>query len=85
MNILLHFDGPQQFTVLVDGRERARIRKMAEHWRLFRTDQARYSHVDVTTAIRDHRELRRIICEVLSDDASAPHSRKAAQGERLAS
>lgn len=66
MTILLHFDGPQQLTVLVDGRERARIRKMAESWRLFRTDQTRYSDVDVTTAMQDHRKLRTIIREVLA-------------------
>lgn len=68
MTILLHFDNPTQFTVLVDGQERARIRKMAENWHLFRIDQARYSDVDVTTAIRDHRKLRSIIREVLASD-----------------
>jgi hypothetical protein len=68
MTILLHFDSPYQFTVLVDGKERARIRKMAESWRLFRTDQKRYSDVDVTTAIRDHRRLRTIIREILAAD-----------------
>lgn len=71
MTILLHFDSPHQFTVLVDGKERARIRKMAENWRLFRTDQARYSDVDVTVAIRDHRKLRTIIREVLASDGAA--------------
>lgn len=68
MTILLHFDNPTQFTVLVDGKERARIRKMAENWRLFRTDQERYSDVDVTTAIRDHRKLYTIIREILAID-----------------
>lgn len=68
MTILLHFDNPHQFTVLVDGEERARIRKMAENWRLFRTDQERYSDVDVTVAIRDHRKLRMIIREILAGD-----------------
>lgn len=71
MTILLHFDNPHQFTVLVDGKERARIRKMAENWRLFRTDQARYSDVDVTTAIRDQRKLRAIIRNLLAEGAAA--------------
>ncbi len=70
MTILLHFDNPHQFTVLVDGKERARIRKMAENWRLFRTDQTRYSDVDVTAVIRDHRKLRTIIREILAADAA---------------
>jgi hypothetical protein len=65
MTILFRLDNPNQFTVLVDGRERAKIRRAAENWNLYCVENARFVSVDVTGAITDHAalcaEVRKII------------------------
>jgi len=58
--ILIRFDKPTKFTVVVDGNVRAHIVKEGPEWRLRRLDRenmADYRGVDVTSDIFQHQAL----------------------------
>lgn len=66
MTILFRLENPGQFTVFVDGAERARIRRGADHWRMYRTDGERFLQVDVTKIIADQVALTDALSQLLS-------------------
>jgi len=58
--ILIRFDQPTKFTVVVDGDVRAHIVKEGPEWRLRRLDREDapdYRGVDVTSDIFQHQDL----------------------------
>lgn len=58
--ILIRFDQPTKFTVVVDGDVRAHIVKEGPSWRLRRLDREKvpdYRGVDVTSEIFQHQAL----------------------------
>lgn len=68
--ILIRFDKPTAFTVVVDGNVRAHIVKEGPEWRLRRLDRedvADYRGVDVTSDIFQHQALVPVIKRHLRD------------------
>lgn len=58
--ILIRFDQPTRFTVVIDGHARAHIVKEGTEWRLRRLDREKtpeYKGVDVTSYIFQHQVL----------------------------
>jgi hypothetical protein len=58
--ILIRFDQPTQFTVVVDGDVRAHIVKEGPEWRLRRLDRkdaSNYRGIDVTSDLFQHEVL----------------------------
>jgi len=65
MTVLFRLDNPYQFTVLVDGTERAKIRRAADHWQMYRTGSGRFSQTDVTDIITDQDALTGALSDLL--------------------
>ena len=64
MTVLFHLDNPEKFSVFVDGKVRAEIKKADGRWLLRRYDHGVASSgagTDVTRWILDQNELQRMV------------------------